>query len=150
MFVRMFSAFQSRQSLYIAMEFVQGGDCLSMLTTMIRCILNLHAVLCSAVLCARHRGQHPLFLIHVRESSLSLLITRHLLSPCPYLFPNNFHVLASIIFEWNPQMTFFHYRSNVWCFYRFPEKMARHCVAEVALALKYLHEHGVVHRHVLT
>lgn len=37
MFVRMFSAFQSRQSLYIAMEFVQGGDCLSMLTTMVRC-----------------------------------------------------------------------------------------------------------------
>ena len=24
--------------------------------------------------------------------------------------------------------------------------MARQCVAEVALALKYLHEHGVVHR----
>lgn len=40
MFVRMFSAFQSRQSLYIAMEFVQGGDCLSMLTTMVRCNLK--------------------------------------------------------------------------------------------------------------
>ena len=26
--------------------------------------------------------------------------------------------------------------------------MARQCVAEVALALKYLHEHGVVHRDV--
>ena len=26
--------------------------------------------------------------------------------------------------------------------------MARHCIAEVALALKYLHEHGVVHRDV--
>jgi serine/threonine protein kinase len=52
MFVRMFSAFQSRQSLYIAMEFVQGGDCLSMLTTMIRCCAMMCcAVLCCAVLC---------------------------------------------------------------------------------------------------
>ena len=51
MFVRMFSAFQSRQSLYIAMEFVQGGDCLSMLTTMIRCCPVLSCpVLCWAVL----------------------------------------------------------------------------------------------------
>lgn len=33
---------------------------------------------------------------------------------------------------------------------RFTEKVARHCVAEVALALKYLHEHGVVHRCVWT
>jgi serine/threonine protein kinase len=54
MFVRMFSAFQSRQSLYIAMEFVQGGDCLSMLTTMIRCLFhplayqNQRTVLCCA------------------------------------------------------------------------------------------------------
>lgn len=36
MFVRMFSAFQSKQSLYIAMEFVQGGDCLTMLTARAR------------------------------------------------------------------------------------------------------------------
>jgi hypothetical protein len=38
MFVRMFSAFQSKQSLYIAMEFVQGGDCLTMLTSRARLV----------------------------------------------------------------------------------------------------------------
>lgn len=42
------------------------------------------------------------------------------------------------------------WRSHVFYFHRFPEKMARYCVAEVALALKYLHEHGVVHRYMRT
>jgi serine/threonine protein kinase len=57
MFVRMFSAFQSKQSLYIAMEFVQGGDCLTMLTSRarlvemvkrtLRALLTLRPPLCS-------------------------------------------------------------------------------------------------------
>mmetsp|Transcript_8380 Transcript_8380/g.8343 ORF Transcript_8380/g.8343 Transcript_8380/m.8343 type:complete len:942 (-) Transcript_8380:171-2996(-) len=64
MFVLMFSAFQTKKNLYIAMEYVQGGDCLSMLTSMVK----------------------------------------------------------------------------------FSEKVARHCIAEVCMAVKYLHEHGVVHR----
>jgi tRNA A-37 threonylcarbamoyl transferase component Bud32 len=64
MFVLMFSAFQTKENLFIAMEYVQGGDCFSMLTSMVK----------------------------------------------------------------------------------FPEKIARHCVAEVCMAVKYLHEHGVVHR----
>jgi serine/threonine-protein kinase RIM15 len=64
MFVLMFSAFQTKENLFIAMEYVQGGDCFSMLTSMVK----------------------------------------------------------------------------------FSEKTARHCVAEACMAVKYLHEHGVVHR----
>ena len=36
MFVRMFSSFQTKRNLYIAMEYVQGGDCMAMLTVMVK------------------------------------------------------------------------------------------------------------------
>jgi serine/threonine protein kinase len=71
MFVRMFSAFQSKQSLYIAMEFVQGGDCLTMLTSRarlvemmkrtLRALLTLRPPFCSFYL-PRYLSSSPIFL----------------------------------------------------------------------------------------
>jgi hypothetical protein len=68
------------------------------------------------------------------SSRYPLIPSCPLLALLPFIFLYSLSLL--ILSDW----------SSISFPYRFAEKTARHCIAEVALALKYLHEHGVVHR----